>query len=161
MQDMLVKLYDLPPISDLESRIRDISIVIRRPLAAEKSIVTEWVKRNFGSGWASEVEVSFSFHPISCYIAIHSDQIIGFASYDCAYKNFFGPTGVIDDHRNKGIGKTLLLKCLYAWKELGYAYGIIGGVGPAEYYEKVVKATLIDGSDPGIYDGILSDIPVK
>ena len=34
----------------------------------------------------------------------------------------------------------------------GYAYAIIGGVGPAEYYAKTVGATLIEGSSPGIYD---------
>jgi len=34
----------------------------------------------------------------------------------------------------------------------GYAYAIIGGVGPAEYYSKTVGATVIAGSSPGIYD---------
>ena len=45
-------------------------------------------------------------------------------------------------------------------KAQGYAYGIIGGVGPASFYEKAVGAVLIDGSNPGIYQGILSDVPV-
>ncbi|MCK7506256.1 MAG: hypothetical protein MZV70_20760 [Desulfobacterales bacterium] len=31
----------------------------------------------------------------------------------------------------------------------GYAYAIIGGVGPAAYYAKTVGATLIEGSSPG------------
>ena len=42
----------------------------------------------------------------------------------------------------------------------GYAYAIIGGVGPAEYYRKSVGARLIEGSNPGIYKGILSHVPV-
>jgi hypothetical protein len=62
--------------------------------------------------------------------------------------------------RGLGIGKILLLKCLYGMKEQGYAYGIIGGVGPASFYEKVCNAVLIPGSDPGIYQGILSEVPV-
>mgnify|MGYP005732248681 FL=1 len=45
-------------------------------------------------------------------------------------------------------------------KEMGYAYAIIGGVGPAEFYEKTFDAKIIDGSDPGIYKGILSHVPV-
>jgi len=45
-------------------------------------------------------------------------------------------------------------------KNLGYAYAIIGGVGPASFYEKAVGAKLIEGSDPGIYKGIMSHIPV-
>ena len=32
----------------------------------------------------------------------------------------------------------------------GYGYAIIGGVGPAPFYEKVCGAFTIPGSDPGI-----------
>lgn len=45
----------------------------------------------------------------------------------------------------------LLLKSLGALKEQGYAYGIIGGVGPVEYYQKCVGAIVIPDSTPGIY----------
>ena len=45
-------------------------------------------------------------------------------------------------------------------KEMGYAYAIIGGVGPAKFYETTFNAKIIEGSDPGIYKGILSDVPV-
>jgi hypothetical protein len=34
---------------------------------------------------------------------------------------------------------------------IGYGYAIIGGVGPTEFYEKVVRAVPIEGSSPGIY----------
>ena len=34
---------------------------------------------------------------------------------------------------------------------MGYAYGIIGGAGPTEFYERAVSATLIPESVPGIY----------
>ena len=37
---------------------------------------------------------------------------------------------------------------------------IIVGVGPAEFYSTTFNAKLIDGSDPGIYKGLLSDVPV-
>jgi hypothetical protein len=36
-------------------------------------------------------------------------------------------------------------------RELGYAYGIIGGAGPTEFYERTVGATIIPESVPGIY----------
>jgi GNAT superfamily N-acetyltransferase len=160
MQDMLVRLYDLPDHMSLIEKLQNEGIVIRRPLAAEKSIVLDWVTKHFGTGWASEADVSFSYQPIACFIAILSGRVVGFACYDSCYRNFFGPTGVDEKARNKGIGKALLLECLYAMKSQGYAYGIIGGVGPAEFYAKAVGATLIDGSNPGIYDGIMSDVPV-
>ena len=50
-----------------------------------------------------------------------------------------------------GIGAALLYRCLEAMWEMGYAYAVIGGVGPAEFYEKVCGAFLIPGSEQGIY----------
>ena len=55
----------------------------------------------------------------------------------------------------RGIGKILLIESLWALKNLGYAYGIIGGVGPEEFYKKAVNATIIEGSDPGIYQHLI------
>ena len=128
--------------------------------SAEKSIVNNWVKNEFGDGWESEVDVSFSRKPITTFIAIQNDQILGFATYDAAYLNFLGPMGVKKSNRKKGLGKALLFLALNSMKEMGYAYAIIGGVGPAEFYEKTFDAKIIEGSDPGIYKGILSHVPV-
>ena len=161
MQDMLVRLYDLPDHSGIIRSLRKDGITIRRALAAEKSIVIDWVTQHFGTGWASETEVSFSYQPLACFIATENAKIVGFGCYDSAYRNFFGPTGVEETLRGKGIGKALLLECLLAMKAQGFAYGIIGGVGPARFYEKAVGAVLIEGSNPGIYEGIMSEIPVE
>ena len=156
---MLVKLYDLPKnCKELDELSKKISF--RRPLAAEKSIVNNWVKKRFGDGWESEVDVSFSRKPITTFIAIEDNQILGFATYDAAYLNFLGPMGVEKSKRKKGLGKALLFLALSSMKEMGYAYAIIGGVGPAKFYEKTYDAKIIEGSDPGIYKGILSDVPV-
>ena len=107
MKDMLVKLYNLPKnCKELEELSKTISF--RRPLAAEKSIVNNWVKNEFGDGWESEVDVSFSRKPITTFIAIQNDQILGFATYDAAYLNFLGPMGVKKSNRKKGLGKALL-----------------------------------------------------
>ena len=159
MKDMLVKLYDLPKnCKELDELSNKISF--RRPLAAEKSIVNNWVKKRFGDGWESEVDVSFSRKPITTFIAIEDNQILGFATYDAAYLNFLGPMGVEKNKRKKGLGKALLFLALSSMKEMGYAYAIIGGVGPAKFYEKTYNAKIIEGSNPGIYKGILSDVPV-
>jgi len=97
--------------------------------------------------------------PCSIYIAIDISQekagIVGFAAYECTSRNFFGPEGVAESHRRRGIGKALLIACLHGLREMGYAYGIIGGVGPHAFYEKACGATLIEGSSPGIYRDML------
>ena len=75
MKDMLVKLYDLPKECIEYEKLKK-QIDFRRPLAAEKYLVNNWVNKNFGEGWKSEVDVSFSKSPISTYIAIKDQNII-------------------------------------------------------------------------------------
>ena len=84
-------------------------------------------------------------------------ELAGFAAYECTRRGFFGPTGVTPEARGKGIGKALLLASLYALRELGYVYGIIGAAGPVEFYQKTVGAIVIPGSEPGIYTDLLKD----
>jgi len=153
MPDMLVKLYALPEKVNLEIN----GVTIRRALAPEKQTVLKWVEENFSRHWTGECDVAFSRQPVSCFIAVEEKKIVGFACYEATCKNFFGPTGVLEDMRGRGVGKVLLLKALFAMRELGYAYAIIGGVGPAEFYEKTVGAKLIEDSTPGVYKGLLRE----
>ncbi|MEX1312903.1 MAG: GNAT family N-acetyltransferase, partial [Desulfotignum sp.] len=61
------------------------------------------------------------------------------------------PTGVDVENRGTGIGKALLLSCLHAMAARGYAYAVIGGAGPTEFFVKAAGALPIAGSTPGIY----------
>jgi hypothetical protein len=152
MPDMLVKLYSLPDLYGPMKKTERQGIRIRRPAPWERAIVADWVSRRFSRAWALECEAAFATNPPACFIAVRNDTLIGFACYDCTRKNFFGPTGVAENERSRGVGLMLLLSCLYAMRDNGYAYAVIGGVGPAEYYTRTVGATLIEGSSPGIYD---------
>jgi GNAT superfamily N-acetyltransferase len=155
MPDMLVKLYELLPVQPVLEQQKAQGIDIRRALPPEKRAVVEWVADKFGNGWASECDVAFSNNPVSCFIAVKDGQLIGFACHDATCRDFFGPTGVDPAFRGKGTGKALLLACLDAMAAQGYAYAIIGGAGPVDFYAKVAGATVIDGSVPGIYKGML------
>ena len=157
MPDMLVKLYTLPPLEPVLQQQQAVGIDIRRALANEKYLVVDWVRRNFYPNWVSECEVAFTRQPVSCFIAVEQGQLIGFACHDATYRNFFGPTGVSEQVRGRGVGKALLLACLHAMAAQGYGYAIIGWVGPAEFYTKTVGAVEIEGSDPGIYRGMLRE----
>ena len=153
--DMLVKLYDLPNSRAALERLRDHRIQIRRALVPEKHKVVAWVRENFSQGWASEAEVAFGRQPVSCFIAVKAGKILGFACHDATCRNFFGPTGVDPNARREGVGTGLLFACLEAMREQGFGYAIVGGVGPADYYAKTVRAVPIEGSEPGVYGGLL------
>ena len=152
MPDMLVRLYALP--EGRPSRL-DPDVRIRRALAAERRVVIPWIEERFGAGWAGEAETAFSSTPARIHIAHHRDRIVGFACHDVTALGFFGPTGVDETMRGKGIGEALLVESLLSMRAAGYAYAIIGGVGPAEFYARAVGAVEIAGSTPGIYDGML------
>jgi GNAT superfamily N-acetyltransferase len=153
--DMLVKLYDLPDSRDLREKLAQAGVSLRRALAPEKHKVIGWIIDNFSDYWASEADVAFSREPVSCFIATRKGAILGFACHDVTCRNFFGPTGVDAKAQKGGIGTALLLACLEDMKHAGYGYAIIGGVGPAQYYAKAVGAVPIEGSDVGIYRGLL------
>jgi len=142
--DMLVKLYDLPDCSQAFERLRLAGNVLRRALAPEKHKVTAWVRKSFSEAWASEVEIAFSRQPVSCFIVVNKGEILGFACHDATCPNFFGPTGVDSAARKSGIGTALLFACLEAMRQQGFGYAIIGGVGPAAFYSKVVGAVPIE-----------------
>ena len=153
--DMLVKLYELPSSDDALSRLAAAGVLVRRALPPEKHMVLDWIRSTFSAAWASEADVAFARQPVSCFIAIQGKSLAGFACHDATCPNFFGPTGVDASARGQGIGAGLLLACLDAMRHQGFAYAIIGGVGPADFYTKTVGAIPIAGSEPGIYRGLL------
>ncbi len=157
MPDMLVRLYDLPDASPLLTELLDKGVTIRPALAPEKHIVLDFVRRHFNEGWVSETSVTFGRTPVSTLIAVHADGVVGFACYDAVKPNFFGPTGVDEAWRGRRVGTALLLATLEAQRAQGYAYAIIGGAGPQNFYRRAVDAMVIEKSEPGIYRGMLRD----
>jgi GNAT superfamily N-acetyltransferase len=151
MADLLVKLYDLKPRS---TSLPD-GISVRRAFAAEKRLVAQWVSKHFGERWASECEISFARQPVACFVATNDFDVLGFATYDATARGFFGPTGVDENARHKGIGRALLFAALNDMASQGYAYGIIGATTSLEFYRREVGATEIADSSPGFYQGML------
>ncbi|MDP2949908.1 MAG: GNAT family N-acetyltransferase [Chloroflexota bacterium] len=154
MPDMLVRLYDLPSAQGYYRRAEEAGVTVRRADPWDRLRLRTFVEKEFGPLWAIETDVAFSRQPIAAFVATSAGAIVGFAAYECTRRNYFGPTGVRPDLRGKGVGAALLFRCLEALREMGYAYAVIGGVGPAAYYEKVCGAFLIPGSESGIYGTI-------
>ena len=156
MPDLLVHLLKLPALDPLVKVLEGNGVVIRRAQPFELTEVRSFIEQNFSIGWADEVSVGFSNKPVSVHLATRNRAIVGFAAHECTRRSFFGPAGVAPEMRCRGIGKALLIASLLGLRELGYVYGIIGGAGPIEFYQKAVGATVIPDSDPGIYTDLLT-----
>jgi GNAT superfamily N-acetyltransferase len=130
MPDMLVRLYDLPSPDQYYRRAAAAGVVVRRAEPWDRLRLRAFIDKEFGPWWSVE-------------------------AYECTRRDFFGPTGVRQDLRGNGIGAALLFRCLESMWEMGYAYAVIGGVGPVTFYEKVCGAFLIPGSEIGVYRTLL------
>ncbi|MEP2943071.1 MAG: GNAT family N-acetyltransferase [Hyphomicrobiales bacterium] len=143
MPDLLVKLYELPNKRPNLAK----GIIVRPVMAAEISIMRDWIEKNFSRGWADEFERGAHASPVGSLIAVEDRTPLGFACYDATAIGLFGPTGVDSAQRGKGIGSALLFATLDAMKAKGHVYAVIGWAGPVDYYEKIVGASVIEGSE--------------
>lgn len=150
MPDMLVRLYALPAAGDALARLAANGVTCRRAESYERTAVLDFVRCHWPA-WGDEMEAAYARVPPTACIAVQGGKVIGFAAFNATRPGLFGPTGVLEAERKRGIGRVLLIQCLEALAAEGYAYAIIGGVGPAEFYARAVGATIIEGSEPGIY----------
>lgn len=158
MADLLVRLYDLP-VFEAEEKVRNAGVVVRRAMPFERQVILDWIETHFFGPWVSEAALALSQQPTTLYVAVKSDQLLGFACYDTSSKGFFGPTGVDEAARGQGIGEALLIVTLKGMREAGYAYAVIGDPGPVAFYQKRLDALEIPKSKPGIYAGMLRSKP--
>lgn len=150
MPDLLVNLLKLPAVES-ESP----GFLVRRAQPFELSAVRAFVTENFSVTWADEVSVGFARQPIPVFVATIDRELVGFAAYECTRRGFFGPMGVCEKAKGKGVGRALLLAALAGLREMGYVYAIVGAAGPVRFYQSTVGAIIIPDSEPGIYTDLL------
>lgn len=164
MADMLVNLYNLPPLIESVGR-PDGSVRVVRAHPADKRRVLRFVESNVAEhwpdesadNWLGETEAALANHPPTVFIAVQERSIVGFACYDATAKGYFGPTGVVTNLHRTGVGRTLLLSALHAMRGDGYGYAIIGWPSKAAvgFYEHTVNAWLIPPSGPNLYERMI------
>lgn len=155
MPDLLVPVYKLPPVDLSFPDLRAAGVTVRRANPWELSATRRFIEKHFAITWADEAAVGFANKPVSVWLAVEAGEIIGFAAHECTRRNYFGPTGVAETARGRGVGAALLLACLADQRAMGYAYSIIGGAGPVPFYQKHCGAIEIADSVPGIYTDLL------
>lgn len=151
MGDMLVRLYDLPDWAEHDAKMQAAGVVIRRSRAYEAHQVAYWVGERFSRPWQAEVSAGLARQPASVFIALVGAELVGFACYDTTARGVAGPVGVCESIRGRGVGQALIVRVMHAMWEAGYAYAVIGAVGPTAFFEKALGAIEIPGSTPGLY----------
>lgn len=157
MADLVVSLYEKDYLKDLNIKLKNEEIKIKRILSPNADKLVEFVKEHFTEGWASEVKAGiYKEHP-TCFVATHEGNIIGFACYDATAKGYFGPTGVNPSYRGNNVGQVLLLTTLEAMKEAGYGYAVIGGVGEKVegFYGKYLNYKKFEAK-PDLYNRLIN-----
>ena len=104
----------------------------------------DFVKLNFPEGtWPEEVKYSFKRNPPTTFISKNEkNEIVGWATHSQFFPGSFGPTGVLESLRGKGIGTELFLWTLWDIKQIGLdTCEIMWVVGDTvKFYSKVVGA---------------------
>jgi hypothetical protein len=148
-RDMLVPLLMLPDPAPAVERARAAGVAVRRAKVWDEPALRAFITgERFARTWAPEAAVAFTRQPAAVFLALRGEQIVGFAAYDCGNRGIFGPTGVAREERRGGVAAALLLRTLADMRAQGYVYAIIGAVGPAEFYERVVGAVLLPSAWP-------------
>lgn len=107
-------------------------------------ITFDFVKLHFPEGtWPEEVRYSFKRNPPTTFIAKNKkNEIVGWATHSQFFPGSFGPTGVLNSLRGKGIGTELFLWNLWDIKQNGLDSCEIMWVkqNVAKFYSKVSGA---------------------
>lgn len=99
----------------------------------DKADVLEFIERHFGRTWRFESERA------SDLLHVRIDgQVAGFAACEANNRGLgtFGPTGLAEGARGKGIGTRLLHAALAALQEAGFTRAIIPWTNAVEFYTK-------------------------
>jgi ribosomal protein S18 acetylase RimI-like enzyme len=156
--DLLIRLYALPaePPDLAVATATAAGLRLRKPLGCEHDAVVAWVQRTFGPGWASEARAALGNRPVTLQAALDPALgLLGFCCHDATALGMVGPIGVAAEARGRGIGRALLRACLADMRSAGYAYAVVGAVGVPAFFHQVAGATPIEGSEPGLYAGML------
>lgn len=164
MADLLVRLYELPPLAPVLEALAGKGGAIRRALPSDREAIGALVRGHGSPGWAAECEASLARLPATCFVAVErgtaagpagypreAEPLLGFACRDATWRGFFGPELVHPAERGRGIGRALLLATLHDMLAAGYGYAVIGWAASIDFYRRAVGATLIERSEPGMY----------
>ena len=99
-----------------------------------------FISKYFSTSWALEVEFGLINIPAAhCTVLKNiAGDIVGFAAVHAVNRNWFGPMGIKDELRGRGLGKLILLHAMRQATENGINSLILSGVNDkAQFYRKI------------------------
>ena len=112
------------------------------PLPEEpRAAVLHFIEKNFGPIWRFEAE-----RGATIFSAQDRGEIAGFSTHEANNRGLgsFGPMGVAESHRGRGLGRLLLLASLADLRRLGYHRAVIPWTEAIEFYRKSCGARIAD-----------------
>jgi len=125
-------------IIKVEELLKRNGVTFREAKQEDRNRVVKWVYENFSSCWAYETELGFEREEAGVWIAENAKKdLLGFSVYGALESSWFGPIGVSEKVRGRGIGSVLLYKCLLSLRALGRRYVIIPWTGHLFFYSQL------------------------
>jgi len=126
---------------------------------ATPEAVLGWIDGAFGGTWSSEAAAG------GAWLARDADGLAGFCAFDARNVRYpwlrawrdrpevglFGPLGVAERARGRGLGAVLLHAALFALRERGYREALVPAVGAPgliEFYERHASARVVETFSP-------------
>lgn len=130
--------------SDDEQHLAREGIIIRRAVGEDRPTIADFFNKTFGEDWQVETQLSLSREPPAVHLALKGDDMIGFAAHSSMNREWgnFGPMGVPDHMRGRGLGRVLLYRCMKDLKDAGHAAAVIPWVGPYRFYCRHLTCTI-------------------
>ena len=111
----------------------------RRPATGDRTAVLAFIEQHFGPIWRFESDKAGTIFHVEV-----DGEIAGFAAQEANNRGLgvFGPTGVAEKFRGRGLGRDLLLASLAELQRLGYAEAIIPWTDAIDFYRKSCGAEI-------------------
>ena len=114
-------------------------IVVRRASFTDQARIISWIRSGYERAWAIETEFAFKKDIPSVVIAEEraTGEILGFATFDGVARGRFGPTGVGEANRKRGIGAVLLFEAFRSMKDEGIPRAVVHWTDLLFFYSQV------------------------
>ena len=118
------------------------SPLVRRVRHDESDRVLDFIEREFGKIWRFEAAKAFQSAVVQAFIAETEGAVTGFAVHDVNNRGlgFFGPAGVAETMRGRGLGCALVQASLADLRRLGYSRAVIPWTDAIDFYRKCCGA---------------------